>query len=281
MKQPVLVLLLALAIPFSQAVAVKTGGDQSPYDFDGTYHTTVPTNEIGNWSMGWGSGGGTGWDYVGATGAASAVYLGNGWVLTAAHVNLDSIFTLGGTVYQRVANSEITSIVTTNGTNGIADLTLFRIASEPNLPPLTIATTTNPGSSVVMLGFGGGHGETWGLNTINPEGTLVDAGSWWSDDFSVTYSPITDANLVLGDSGGGDFTYNPDSRQWELTGINEAVDTISTDATYGDSYMIDLSEYAPQINAITGVPEPETWLLFGAGALLLYARSRLTRFRCG
>lgn len=275
MKQSLLVLLLTLVLPFSQAVAVKAGGSQSPYSFDGTYHTTAPTNEIRNWPLGWGSSGVTGWDYVGATGAASAVYLGNGWVLTAAHVNLDTVFTLSGTAYQRVANSEITSIVTTDGTNGIADLTLFKIASGPNLPFLTLATSTNPGSSVVMLGFGGGHGETWGLNTINSQGTLVDAGSWWSDDFSVTYSSTTGANLVLGDSGGGDFTYNSNSQQWELTGINEAVDTTSTNPTYGDSYMIDLGEYAPQINAITGVPEPDTWLLFGAGVFLLYARSLL------
>ena len=46
MKQPVLVLLLALAIPFCQAVAVKTGGDQSPYDFDGTYPALADSQRI-------------------------------------------------------------------------------------------------------------------------------------------------------------------------------------------------------------------------------------------
>jgi hypothetical protein len=220
---------------------------------------------------------------VGQVGAASGVYLGNGWVVTAAHVGAGD-FILNGTTYSAIPDSVTTSIATTDGTTGTADLTLFRIASEPDLPSLEIATSTSA-SSVVMLGFGGGGGkETWGKNTIDSVFGLeaLSLSPWVSVDFA-TDDSATAAQLYSGDSGGGDFTYNPVTGQWDLVGINEAVgnysylnDSTGKNETVSASFMVALSEYASQINAITAVPEPRTWLGFGLGALLLLAQpSRL------
>jgi len=146
------------------------------------YNTTAPTNsDVANWnsSTAWGSSGITGWDYVGVVeapgGNASGVFLGSNWVLTAAHVGSGD-FLLDGTTYSVVAGSE-EEITNSNGT---ADLTLFQISSAPDLPALTIstqapsvATRYNPGSSMVMIGYGGGQGETWGLNSVTSQGFLV------------------------------------------------------------------------------------------------------------
>jgi len=56
-------------------------------EMNGAYDTTAPTSaNIPNWNTGWPASNATGWNYVGQDNGSSAVYLGNGWVLTAAHV---------------------------------------------------------------------------------------------------------------------------------------------------------------------------------------------------
>ena len=263
----------------------------------GTYNTNDPTDaDIPNWTSGWsqpateptGYTYTTGWNYVGTVGTnnASGTYLGNGWVLTAAHVGAGT-FTLNGVGYTVVANSAQEL--------GVADLTLFKIASPPALPNLTLSSsdpsayntaTQTGGSGVAMIGYGDGGSrtiETWGYNTvtnvnqsITPENT-----SYVSNDF-LTATTTSDklsnsAQVLVGDSGGGDFIFNSVTGRWELAGINEVTGNYENDPTYGNdalSGFVQLDTYAAQIDAIMSAPEPSTWLLLGAGLGALWIGQR-------
>lgn len=254
-----------------------------------SFNTTAPTNtDIANWQSGWAGSGVTGWNYVGQINGASGVYLGNGWVLTAGHVGAGN-FLLGGTTYLPVSGSA-TGISDANGT---ADLTLFRISTTPALPSLTLTladptvfSTSAPGTSVAMLGYGGGHGETWGYNTVTETPVLVDLHPSYpfvSTDLLTDYGTITygsssitnPAFLVVGDSGGGDFIYDAANNLWELEGINEVNGSITNPyngQTYPTSGMVQLSTYATQISSVTGatvVPEPETWASLILGLIFM------------
>ena len=264
--------LLLLTASLHQARAIQDGSG---------FNTTEPTNtDVANWTTGWGASGVTGWAYIGSGNDASCVYLGNNWVLTAGHVGAGT-FTLQGTAYAAVPGSARSL----SNQYGTADLTLFQIVSGPSLPALMLATSSpvsfsrwQSGSQVVMLGYGGGQGETWGLNTVTSNNILVSINgySYESVDFetaggtttSGTSSVTNDALLVLHDSGGGDFIYDAAKGKWLLAGINEAVNG-------SDSYMVQLSAYATQINSIVNaVPEPQTWVFLGLGvAVFLIQRS--------
>lgn len=264
-----------LRLSFLALIVFLCGPDARAVLSGNGYNTAAPTStDIANWNTGWGANDITGWDYVGQVNGASGVYVGNGWVLTAGHVGAGT-FTLASTSYDPVPGS-------TQGfsnSQGTADLVMFRLTLSPNLPSLVIASSppakfavNNPGSSVAMIGYGGGQGETWGLNTVtnNNQPTSVSGYSYVTIDFSTAYGTTTaglssvtnNAQLVGGDSGGGDFIYNSSTSKWNLAGINEAV------APNHDSYLVQLSSYASQINPITAVPEPETYALLLTGLCL-------------
>jgi len=257
----------------------------------GGYVTTPPT--VSNWNSGWPTVGKTGWDYVGQiNGGASAVYLGYGWVLTARHVGSGD-FTLNGVTYPLVTGSEH---YLTNS-DGTADLTLFQISTSPALNPLTLSQApptaffdTPPGSQDVMIGYGGGQGETWGTGSVSfidqlqqPQGL-----PYISNDFLVLYGSYTfslgsfnnTATLVGGDSGGGNFIYNTQTHDWELAGINEVVGTGTVEGQdFNYSGMVQLSTYAAQINALVNPPASDSPTLPVPGllvmaCLLLWAASR-------
>jgi len=263
---------LSLCALFSliQAGAVEING--------GTFNTTAPTSsDIPDWVTGWGASDVTGWDYVGTVNGASAVYLGNDWVLTAGHVGAGN-FSLGGTSYTVVAGS---AQGVTNSNGSAADLTMFKLTLAPNLPALTIATsppvaasTGQAGSSVAMIGYGGGS-ESWGLNTVNYINYSASVGGYISNDFLTFYgtssspSYANNAFLIGGDSGGGDFIYNSSTQTWMLAGINEAYDG------QNDSYMVQLSTYAPEISGLMAAPEPSPFAFFGLGLLTLIWKFRL------
>lgn len=224
---------------------------------DGSYVTTPPT--VANWNSGWGSDNVTGWDYLGQVNGATGVYLGNNWVLTAAHVGAGT-FTLSGTAFSFVAGTAHTF---TSGSD-TADLSLFQIASGPALPSLILAGTSQSlvGNTVVMTGFGGGQGKTWGANTITKDNILVtiDGYPYATVDFETDFGGDNKAVLVVGDSGGGDFIDS--GGQWLLAGVNEAVDD------HSGSYMVQLSAYADTINPIIAVPEPGAEQFLGVGLCL-------------
>lgn len=111
-----------------------------------------------------------GWEHVGSVNGASGIYLGNGWVLTATHVNAGNLNLPGRGVFPVVAGSAfrlvdpVTSVPT--------DMTMYRISGDPGLPTLTIAP--NPpvqGTTVFMVGNGRNRSPDlvyWSVNTSNP-----------------------------------------------------------------------------------------------------------------
>ena len=267
-----IITLLALFV-LTPAWAVETGS---------SYQTTNPTSaQVPDWTAGWAGSGITGWNYVGQVNGDSAVYLGNGWVITAGHVGVAN-FVLGGNTYAAVPGST----QTISNSSGTADLVLFQINTTAisntailSLPPLILSSSDpipfaygTTGSSVVIIGYGGNEGESWGLNTVTEINELItpQGFTYVSNDFltltgTTTYdnphgsgskSITNNAQLVSGDSGGGDFVYNAATKQWNLAGINE----VSGTDTEGQalSGFVQLDTYASQINAISDVPPVPT-----------------------
>jgi hypothetical protein len=255
-----------------------------------SYNESAPTDtDVPNWDSGWkqpavqpqGSTATTGWNYAGSVNGNSAVYLGSGWVLTAAHVGASAL-TLNGCVYPMVANSVRTF--------GNADLIIFQVWPCPALPPLTIRSADpRMGSSVVLLGWGHVNGDrvpTWGYNTVsyppNQSETVTDNGATYTtNDFLMLTQDGSGNNyqVVVGDSGGPDFIYNNATQAWELAGLSEAMLSNGGSAPYG-SALIQLDTYLPQINAAMSqidAPAMPPWalaLLAGSLSLAAYLPSK-------
>jgi hypothetical protein len=214
-----------------------------------------------------------GWVNVGNCNAWTAVYLGRGWVLTAAHVGVSNI-ELEGTMYaadfgsrERVFNPDGTA----------ADLLLFRIDPEPNLPALEIAAESPPiGTPIVMIGSGLGRGDKtagrgrvgfyWQAPSIKRWGTslvheyLHDQSVGFTDAFATRFSiakTAHEAHAAHGDSGGAAFAHL--GGRWQLVGIIMAVDghpgQPARSAAYGNRTIIaDLSRYKQSIRGIIDTP---------------------------
>jgi hypothetical protein len=214
-----------------------------------------------------------GWANVGECDRWTAVYLGRGWVLTAAHVGAANI-TLEGTTY----TADIKSRERVRNPNGSgADLMLFRIDPAPDLPSVKIATESPPvGSSIVMVGRGLGRGEkttgegrvgfTWRPPSVKRWGTSMvheyrhDQSVGNTDVFATRFSianTVHEAHAAHGDSGGAAFAYLED--RWQLVGIILAVDNYARQpdrsAVYGNRTMIaDLARYSQFIQNIMDAP---------------------------
>ena len=279
-KLRLLPILLLLAISPTQAVETVTNGNA-------TFNTNDNISSyLSGWSSGWGSGTNTGWNYVGSitNGSASGTYLGNGWVLTAAHVGplpLTS-FTLDGNVYDStgVSYSNFTNSLT-GSTN--ADLNLFQSStisttgSSLTLPDLTLTSNApTSGKEIVMIGYGGASGfgsESWGTSSVFLTNQPFSVYSWNSVDFTTVNTNTNYSTVILGDSGGGDFIKVGST--WELAGINEALVSYNstnpnTGTNYTGSAFVQLSAYDSQLAAIVNsVPEPDPESLVRLGMIFV------------
>jgi len=241
-----LVIALFAAVP-GHAVIITTG--------DGTGNTTAPADDPG-------------WANVGTlTTGFTVIYLGNGWVLTAAHVGAGDVI-LAGQTYSAISGSAQQLV---NPDSTPADLLLFRINGQPPLPYLTIAwappTTTevatligngvNRGAATSWMGIDGflwGSGNTlrWGTAEISQTGVNVT-----TDGTTQTFQTLFanggtpfPAQAAVGDSGGAAFVKV--SGTWMLAGVLIAVDEYEgqpggTSLFGTHTYAGDLSYYRSQI----------------------------------
>jgi hypothetical protein len=250
-------LLLILALP-ARAVLIDSG--------DGTGNTTAPADDPG-------------WDNVGARGTLNGVYLGYGWVLTAAHVGFGSV-NLGGTLYPTVAGSKHTI---QNPDSSLADLIAFRIDPYPyGLRALEIPTSPAPvGADVRLVGRGLSRGaatswmgvggwswaqptvKRWGTNDVGADlgtGPPVNTTDLTIDELTTRAlvadftenAPLDEGALTVGDSGGAFFVRVGST--WKLAGVSFALGNYEgqpASTTLYDNliYAVDLSYYRAQILA--------------------------------
>lgn len=243
-----------------------------------------------------------GWANVVTVNSSSGVYLGNGWMLTAAHVGSGSV-TVGATTYNVQPGSTVR--LKRPDASGPTDLVMFRLAGDPGLPALTLIGGTLPDATqVTMVGCGRRRGAAvnydfdwnagaaepifvgyawaesakgWGRNRTN---SVVDVA--YDDNVVRLYETVFDdgpeaeadeAQGALHDSGGGLFV--KEGGNWLLAGIMLQASIFEgqpfTCAIFGNAtYSADLATYRPQIEALrTRTTAYEIWEFdhLGAGAV--------------
>lgn len=222
------------------------------------------------------------WDHVGMVGMGSGIYLGNGCVITSAHVGCYPFRMHDGTSYEPDYQSWA---ILRNADNTQSDLAVFRVrvdsfSSLARLAPLAIGgaqelhpvlfvgTGFTQGQQPIALSSGGKflaalgyrvqphRGTVWGINqTSEPLDRPVATGKESLTHCFSTRFDRTDfaGQAVDGDSGGAAFSYNPELERWELVGCIIAVSQPDATVTFGcRTYIGDLDSYASQIPMAPG-----------------------------
>ena len=178
---------------------------------------------------------------VGILNESTGVYIGRGYVLTAAHVGPGEFQLADGSTYQPIPGSEQRF---QNPDGSFSDLCVFRIrfASNDSLAKLKDIplgpVCPNHGSYVVMMGAGSG------VNRVaNQFGSMMKTFRYQTPGYSTEFRPGSfQCQATPGDSGGAAFVYNRHTKQWELGGIILAVDSEDGGAAFGNqTYIADLT----------------------------------------
>jgi hypothetical protein len=236
--------------------------------FTATSFAIVDANSTTNTSD---PGGGVPWANVGSVNGGSGTYLGNGWVLTAAHVGAGPIAFDSGTF-----QPDGRVIRLSNPDTSLADMLLYHLVLTPGLTGSMVSSSTPAiGSLVDLVGYGRIRGSAeqsfsteygpksgfyWSPNGTKSYGrnliqtgvttrTVLGVGSFRG--FILDFTP-PDAQVATGDSGGAVFYKN--SATWELAGMIEALASFVYPlpaSVYGDeSWIMDLPTYKSQIDAL-------------------------------
>jgi len=213
-----------------------------------------------------------GWANVGTRAGLTAIYLGNGWVITARHVGAGDVV-LGGVSHRALPEST----VQLGGSKAppLPDLIVFRIEPRPALPSLRIRPTPlGVGEPVVLIGAGRDRGARttwngqsgwswgphsllrWGTNRVSAVGVDVGTGEIVTRAFVMRFDPggtRHEAQAAVGDSGGAVFI--PRKGRFELAGVLIAIASYPGQppetALYGNlTTAADLSIYQPALAAL-------------------------------
>lgn len=224
--------------------------------------------------------------HIGMVGKGSGVYLGNGYVLTSAHVGCYPFRMSDGSIYKP---SYDTWRVLKNPDGGKSDLAIFRVkvgdansslAKLGNLPVGNVIEDLDlengDDTPMIMIGTGfvekdvpatatasdlipgytvHGKRETrWGINS---EARLLDkpvttAGGLRTSCFVTSFDPSeAEAQAADGDSGGAMFAYSEERDQWELVGCIIAVSQKGAHVAYGSqTFMGNLDSYRTELAGI-------------------------------
>jgi len=119
----------------SHAVVIDVG--------DGSGNATAPADDPG-------------FANVGQRGVGTAIYLGNRWVMTAAHLREGNVF-LGGNEFAHITAEaiQVTNPADSDAETEESDILLLRLEEDPGLPALRLpCNPIQPGSVVTMIGRG-------------------------------------------------------------------------------------------------------------------------------
>ena len=215
---------------------------------DPTANTSAPTGTLAN----------SGWQYEGQFGGFLGTAIAANYFITAKHIggSIGQSFVLNNVVYTTTAvfpdPSSDLQIWQISGTfPAYADLYSGNTGTEVNLNLIVFGRGTERGSAVNVgsdshLGgwlWGSSDGvERWGTNVVGSIQTDPTYGKLLRAPFDSTGGQ-NEGHLSVGDSGGAVFVFNGNTNQWELAGINLAVDgpfsTSSSGASPFDAAMFD------------------------------------------
>ena len=241
-------------------------------------------------------------EHVGARGGLSAIYLGNGVVLTAHHVGAGDV-DFGGTVCRAVPG---TAVQLANADGTFADLLVFEVYPRPDLPDLAIVSqrpaylswllvagngldrgpaiwwdpngTSPPGLTPGFRWLSAGH-LRWGFNNVE---VLTQSRVFNTQVFGSDFDAgrvLPEAQAVVGDSGGAAFSLTPQN-EWELSGVILGIVQYSgqpaSTTFFGQrTYYADVAYYRSQLEDAVALPEPVGALAAGfALVAALASRSR-------
>ena len=211
--------------------------------------------------------------------APSAVYLGNGWAITARHVGHGELL-FGEEIVRPIPRNRHTLL---NPNGSTADALVFELAEKPGPPDLPILPIAKRppavGDEVVLIGFGrvresqlnGGDSESrsaifkwtekgekrWGTNRVEAVDHWLHQRSWTTKTFAMTFTPQDapsatqhEASAAEGDSGGAVFARI--DGEWALAGLMISVASRPNkplrSTMYGDSsFAADFSAYREEI----------------------------------
>ncbi|MFZ4773883.1 MAG: hypothetical protein ACOYM3_00875 [Terrimicrobiaceae bacterium] len=263
---------------------------------------------------------------TGSLRSGSAVYLGNGYLLTANHVTMNAIYdfvTFNGVSFFQI-DSTFQSGSRTAGKQvdtGL-DMAVFKLQTIPGgIPAVTLlGTGTEEIAPATIVGWGVGRDPadplgdavvTWGAESTTSakrwgENVPLDLVNLSDGSYSYTavrtvaggsgpgYNPEgvgnNEAAVTLLDSGSG--LFQNISGSWYLIGLTNTVSfqsgsfttTFGNDKTTGstgdDNYFTQISAYDDKILALIPEPSAAQFVLFFAGALLIFrARGSLGKLR--
>jgi len=252
LKRTLMVTAVCLVLASSSGAVLIDSGD-------GTGNTTAPTPDPN-------------WDNIGVGSGLTVTYLGDGWVLTAAHVGEITVAIDGG-VYPPVLGSQV--VLIHSGTTE-SDVAIYRIDPYPSaLPAMTIRSVAVPVSeTVIMVGNGRNRGTPttwqspptedgynwasgkairWGTNEVSAAGIDLVSFGKTTRSFYTSFTQAgtsSEGQATIGDSGGPTFTLNGAS--WELAGVMFATNLFlgqpAETSIYGNlTFSVDLSYYRQQI----------------------------------
>ena len=212
------------------------------------------------------------WDNIGTVGRGTGLYLGNGWVLTSAHVGCLP-FKLSDGSYFRPVQGSWRVLVNPDGSK--SDLALFRVEEGnetslrclPEIPFCTAGVESK--TPVILVGTGyverqvTGQGtvqfgiqqrstreKRWALVTTDQVSQpATTRGGYKTHCFATTFrQKASGGQAAEGDSGGAAFIFDAEARQWKLAGCIFAVSQLNGFVPYGArTYMGDLAKYRAQV----------------------------------